>query len=393
MGTSWKNLTPLKILFLFGHSLPALVILSSFVLHYFLSLNRRHQRNTPLVKEPSSNSSQNKIELSKNGFQICRCLLSHKRHCSCDKEYIGLTCELYFKCKINPCQNSGTCTKGLTDYKCICSAGYMGTNCQINVDECSSNPCTNNGTCIDKINGFICQCFPIFSGTCCEDKFNLCSVTPCAAMSTCIIENMIAKCICLATQTGRFCNVTNSCFRERKLSKGYQSLKLFSGHRSKLMKQIRVTQGCIVIIFDDIENRNCYRNSYRQKPFRFILKVEIFNTTQACLELMDFDINQRAAVYISKKWVYIQNFTSKSDHMLQIYNSIEMQTIVGHANVMYLVSKKKALFLVNDNTVVEITQSISSQSCLIPISGLIDKIDEPLSTKVRLNGVFIRQIN
>ena len=35
-------------------------------------------------------------------------------------------------CVSNPCQNKGTCQAGFTDkgYRCLCTAGFKGRNCQ-----------------------------------------------------------------------------------------------------------------------------------------------------------------------------------------------------------------------------------------------------------------------
>lgn len=38
--------------------------------------------------------------------------------------------------------------------------GYMGTYCEVDVDECESNPCVNDGICRDMVNGFTCTCQP-----------------------------------------------------------------------------------------------------------------------------------------------------------------------------------------------------------------------------------------
>ena len=34
-------------------------------------------------------------------------------------------------CDPNPCQNGGTCTDGVNNYRCSCAAGYTGYNCSI----------------------------------------------------------------------------------------------------------------------------------------------------------------------------------------------------------------------------------------------------------------------
>lgn len=44
--------------------------------------------------------------------------------------------------------------------KMSCLPGYMGTYCEIDVDDCESNPCVNDGICRDMVNGFTCTCQP-----------------------------------------------------------------------------------------------------------------------------------------------------------------------------------------------------------------------------------------
>lgn len=47
------------------------------------------------------------------------------------------------------------------DYKCDCIPGYMGRDCELEINECSPNPCIN-GNCTDFFNNYTCQCFDKF---------------------------------------------------------------------------------------------------------------------------------------------------------------------------------------------------------------------------------------
>jgi len=67
-----------------------------------------------------------------------------------------------------PCQNGAQCVDQLADYKCICSAGFSGHDCERDIDECASNPCMNGATCFDYVNSFVCRCSPGFSGVHCH---------------------------------------------------------------------------------------------------------------------------------------------------------------------------------------------------------------------------------
>lgn len=42
----------------------------------------------------------------------------------------------------------------------LLSSGYMGTYCEVDIDDCESNPCVNDGICRDVVNGFTCTCQP-----------------------------------------------------------------------------------------------------------------------------------------------------------------------------------------------------------------------------------------
>ena len=86
------------------------------------------------------------------------------------------------ECNPNPCENGANCTVGQLGllfnyehayscdvylqiiagnrYSCACAAGYVGSNCQINVgvQECQLAPCINGGTCHNITNGYTCEC-------------------------------------------------------------------------------------------------------------------------------------------------------------------------------------------------------------------------------------------
>ncbi|XP_013397947.1 deleted in malignant brain tumors 1 protein-like [Lingula anatina] len=72
-----------------------------------------------------------------------------------------------YKCSSRPCQNGGTCVDMVNSYRCLCSVGYYGTNCQ-EISECSSRPCQNGGTCVDMVNSYGCLCSAGYYGTNCQ---------------------------------------------------------------------------------------------------------------------------------------------------------------------------------------------------------------------------------
>ncbi|EDO39369.1 predicted protein [Nematostella vectensis] len=72
-------------------------------------------------------------------------------------------------CTGNLCQHGGTCHYlGSGNYKCACTSGFTGANCETNINECASNPCLNGGTCVDGVNKYTCSCVSGYIGTRCE---------------------------------------------------------------------------------------------------------------------------------------------------------------------------------------------------------------------------------
>ncbi|XP_068717618.1 uncharacterized protein [Montipora capricornis] len=72
----------------------------------------------------------------------------------------------YNKCMVkNPCQNSGTCQPDGNGYKCKCSPGFTGNNCEQDVNECLPiNPCKNGGVCKNTKGSYQCTCVGRFYG-------------------------------------------------------------------------------------------------------------------------------------------------------------------------------------------------------------------------------------
>ena len=51
-------------------------------------------------------------------------------------------------CFTAPCQHAGTChLVTFKQYRCECTPGYHGDQCQHKIDACFGNPCENGGTC------------------------------------------------------------------------------------------------------------------------------------------------------------------------------------------------------------------------------------------------------
>lgn len=70
-------------------------------------------------------------------------------------------------CGSGPCFNGGTCTDLVDDYRCTCRSGYLGVECEREVNECDSNPCLY-GQCTDLSFAYQCDCFLGFIGGNCS---------------------------------------------------------------------------------------------------------------------------------------------------------------------------------------------------------------------------------
>ena len=52
--------------------------------------------------------------------------------------YAVYLCSLFY-----PISNTGTCVDQINGYKCQCQPGYIGIDCDVDIDECQSSPCIN----------------------------------------------------------------------------------------------------------------------------------------------------------------------------------------------------------------------------------------------------------
>ena len=79
-------------------------------------------------------------------------------------------------CRGVPCMHASTCVETGQEtlgYKCYCSYGYTGANCQISippgVDPCLFNQCENRGACVASGTAYSCECAVGYSGQFCTE--------------------------------------------------------------------------------------------------------------------------------------------------------------------------------------------------------------------------------
>jgi hypothetical protein len=111
----------------------------------------------------------------------------------------------------NPCVHGGSCLDLDDHYKCNCTAGFEGVNCEIDIDECASSPCVINSTvnCTDLVNGVHCHCQPGFSGAFCQLDIDECASSPCVINSTVNCTDLVngVHCHCQPGFSGAFCQL------------------------------------------------------------------------------------------------------------------------------------------------------------------------------------------
>lgn len=96
---------------------------------------------------------------------------------------------LQTSCKKDPCeevtcQNGGTCIDG----DCDCPEGFIGANCEVELDPCLAQACVNSDTCLVNNQGEpICFCKDGFEGELCDSAWNAKYVGTFNVTETCVL--------------------------------------------------------------------------------------------------------------------------------------------------------------------------------------------------------------
>ncbi|XP_038601831.1 protein crumbs homolog 2 [Tachyglossus aculeatus] len=171
------------------------------------------------------NGGDGGLELGCHGSPVCApspCLHGGTCHdlfnafgCSCVAGWVGLQCEVDVDdCASGPCVH-GLCVDLVGSYQCHCSPGFIGRDCATNVDDCVRHRCLHGATCLDGVGDYSCQCPAHFTGPRCEWPF---PPEECGRNFTCLNGGRCtqgpwgANCSCQAGYAGRRCQINiNDC--------------------------------------------------------------------------------------------------------------------------------------------------------------------------------------
>ncbi|XP_058018696.1 protein delta homolog 1 [Ahaetulla prasina] len=204
----------------------------------------------PCSSKPCSNYSKNCVETGNGGYT-----------CLCDHGYMGKNCHMKKgPCIVNgsPCQNGGSCldNDGFAPYaSCVCSPGFTGQFCELDIDDCEPNPCENGGTCTDIGKSFHCSCPFGYGGVLCSNRIPACDSSPCENGGTCHGHRSRGfMCICKPYFAGPTCSFSirntsvNVVAKQRQNQNRHLHLR---GH----LKPAQLQEKEILTIKETIENR------------------------------------------------------------------------------------------------------------------------------------------
>ncbi|XP_068681701.1 uncharacterized protein [Montipora foliosa] len=126
-------------------------------------------------------------------------------------------------CSSGPCNGNGKCVALYAEnsYLCICKTGFIGQNCENDVNECSSeNECHVNATCRNTKGSYKCTCKKGYGG----DGRNCSDIDECSSENNCHVnatcKNIIGSYNCTCKKgyggDGRNCSDINECSSENE---------------------------------------------------------------------------------------------------------------------------------------------------------------------------------
>ncbi|MFH4976923.1 hypothetical protein AB6A40_003632 [Gnathostoma spinigerum] len=131
--------------------------------------------------------------------------------CQCPSGWSGVTCDIRIDhCKVNTCQNGGTCVSQPYGTECHCTSAYKGASCSELVDTCSFSPCAH-GQCKNIWGGRMCQCAPGWQGPNCDIDIDECKLLPCHSNGLCKNTEGGYTCSCSQYFFGEHCQLPGSC--------------------------------------------------------------------------------------------------------------------------------------------------------------------------------------
>lgn len=129
-------------------------------------------------------------------------MICHGNKCICPE---GVNC--VGACSSGPCLNGATCHNTGNEFYCQCPNGYngnfkknsiqlmiffktvqifIGTNCEVDIDECKTPGVCGNGICVNQPGNFKCYCEPGWTGALCDLDVDECLSHPCKNNATCL---------------------------------------------------------------------------------------------------------------------------------------------------------------------------------------------------------------
>ncbi|XP_060570876.1 neurogenic locus notch homolog protein 1-like [Ruditapes philippinarum] len=106
------------------------------------------------------------------------------------------------------CGRNQNCKRRGRGLKCLCTTGWEGENCTIDVNECTKNPCKDRQVCLNTEGSFTCACEDGWKGPNCFDDIDECvTKNPCKNYGSCINNNGSYQCLCETGWEGMNCDV------------------------------------------------------------------------------------------------------------------------------------------------------------------------------------------